>query len=260
MNDFSYADDPAVWLETLHAAMTRLNRRQDLADRLHEVVDLCLEGFRADSCLLYLLDERGPDLVLRASSNAHPDQLGQLRLPVGEGITGWVAQQRRPVAIGAAAAADARFKFYAALPEDSYEAFLSVPILFGTQVLGVINLQHRATHAHHPLEIQAAATLALMLAGALVRDQWESRGLQAERALEDRKAIERAKGLLQQEQQLSEEEAYQRLKQESRRNRKPMAEVARALLTSRALADGVSGQARRGPPRAVPRAARATLA
>lgn len=229
------AIDATAWLEMAHAAAVRLNRRQALEERLHEIVDLCREGFAADSCLLYLLDERTHELVLRASSNAHPDQLGTLRLRIGEGITGWVAQQRQPVAIDSAAGSDPRFKFYSSLPEDAFEAFLSIPVVAGTRVLGVVNVQHRAPHEHHPLEIKAAAALAMFLAAALVCDQWEARCLEAERALADRKVIERAKGVLQQEQNLSEEEAYQRLKHESRRSRRPMAEIAQALLTSRAL-------------------------
>lgn len=251
-------EQAARWLEMLHSAALRLNSRQELADRLHEVVDLCWEGFAADSCLLYLLDAKTGELVLSASSNAHPDQIGNLRLTLGEGITGWVARQRRPVAIGAAASRDPRFKFHPSLPEDSFEAFLSAPILAGDETLGVMNIQHRAAREHSPLEVKAAASLSLLLAAALMRDRWEARCKAAEQSLEERKLVERAKGILQQELGLSEEQAYQRLKQESRRNRRPMAAVAQALLTSRALSAGLPAP-EPAPPETFERAAETEL-
>ena len=66
---------------------------------------------------------------LRASKNAHPDVVDRLKLRVGQGITGWVAEHHEPVAISEKAAQDPRFQFFHELPEDSYEAFLSVPLM-----------------------------------------------------------------------------------------------------------------------------------
>ena len=355
-------------LEMLTQAAQSLNRYRDLDELLHAAVDLCLDAVGADACFVYLYEQ--DDLVLRASSNAHPDEVGRLRMRIGEGITGWVAQQRRPVALSEKATADARFKFYSALPEDRFEAFLSVPILFRQRVLGVINLQHTAVYAHAAEEIKAVQALGFMLGEALERAgeaharqqlerrlaaaaqfqrwllrtgggarlelceklagvlgaraltlevrreqeansyAWTAAGeaplaaveaampaggdapartgahtwllplrvgeeplgsvhagfaasaqpdlalaalltgmvaplLQAEtlrtqvehqeQALAERKLIERAKGLLQQERRLSEAEAYRLLQQESRRSRRTMASVAQALLTSRDL-------------------------
>jgi GAF domain-containing protein len=158
-----------TFTEILHEAALRLNRHENLEQLLHDVVDLAQEAVSADSCLVYLYDRHTHDLVLRASSNAHADELGRLHIPVGEGITGWVAQQRRPVAIPRDAANDPRFKLYSSLPEDQYEAFLSVPILNRNVVVGVINLQHRTEHAHDPLEIKTVVALGHILGTALDR-------------------------------------------------------------------------------------------
>jgi signal transduction protein with GAF and PtsI domain len=69
------------------------------------------------------LRAEGDELVLRASKNPHPEVVGRLKLRVREGITGWVAEHREPVAIPEKAAHDPRFQFFHELPEDSYEAF-----------------------------------------------------------------------------------------------------------------------------------------
>ena len=220
-------------LGLLTDAAQNLNRHRDLDELLRAVVDLCLDAVAADSCFIYLLEQN--ELVLRASSNAHPDELGRLRMRIGEGITGWVAQQRRPVALAEKAAEDGRFKFYSVLPEDQFEAFLSVPVLFRDQVLGVINVQHRAVHAHEAEELRAMTALGQMVGAAIEAETMRERALQREAALVERKLVERAKGLLQKEQHLSEEAAYRMLQQESRRSRRSMAVVAQALLASRDL-------------------------
>jgi response regulator NasT len=54
--------------------------------------------------------------------------------------------------------------------------------------------------------------------------------------LESRKIIERAKGLLMEQRRLSEEQAYSLMKKTSMNTRKPMAEVARAILVAAEVA------------------------
>ena len=120
------------------------------ADALHEVlarvVDFASALVKCDSCLIYVLENE--ELLLRASKNPHPEVVDRLKLRVGEGITGWVAEHREPVAVAKNASQDPRFQFFHELPEDSYEAFLSVLLLSRGRVVGVINLQHRRPHVH----------------------------------------------------------------------------------------------------------------
>src|SRR5262249_20365088 len=125
------------------------------------------EYMRADSCLLYLLS--GDQLVLCAArgATASVSAIGQVRLRLNEGLTGWVARERRLVAISSEASQDPRFKFFRELPEDQYEAFLSAPLIARNRVVGVINLQHQRPHSHSGDELEMLTTLGEML-GALV--------------------------------------------------------------------------------------------
>jgi uroporphyrinogen-III synthase len=59
--------------------------------------------------------------------------------------------------------------------------------------------------------------------------------LEMRRQLETRKLVERAKGILQQRHGLTEEEAYLRLRNESRRLRRPMKELAEAIILAEDL-------------------------
>lgn len=132
-------------------------RDMKLATALQEVVSLVVEFMDCDSCLLYLLQDR--ELVLCASNNPQPETIGKVRLNFGEGLTGWVARERRLLAISREAYGDPRFKAFTNLPEDTYEAFLSAPIMIRDRVAGVINVQHREPHFHSGGEMELLTTV-----------------------------------------------------------------------------------------------------
>ena len=91
-------------------------RNMPLGETLQKAVSLVVEFMRSDSCLLYLLD--GQELVLFASNAPKPDSIGRVRLKMTEGLTGWVARERRLLAISREAYMDPRFKLFTDLPED----------------------------------------------------------------------------------------------------------------------------------------------
>jgi uroporphyrinogen-III synthase len=171
-------------------------------------------------------------------------------MKIGEGVTGWVAEHQSQVALASNAAADPRFKMFPALVEDTYEAFLSVPVMNRGRAIGVINIHHRERHEHSVEEISTIQFIGEQMGSAIGKSllEEENARLAAEteemkRLLETRKAVERAKGLLQRRHNLSEEEAYLRMRNESRRLRRPMKELADAIILAEELA-------RRDPPAA----------
>ncbi len=142
----------------LFQKISRLMARDlSLQDVLQNIVGLITDFMHCDSCLTYLMD--GQDLVLCAANNAAPNTIGKVRLKIGEGLTGWVAKERRFVAISREAFLDPRFKRFSDLPEDTYEAFLSAPVIARNKVVGVLNVQHRAPHAFSGLEMELLTTV-----------------------------------------------------------------------------------------------------
>lgn len=127
------------------------------AESFEGVVNLVVEFMECDSCLLYLLE--GDELVLCASHRPRPDTIGKVRLKLGEGLTGWVARERRLLSISREAFADPRFKLFTDLPEDTFEAFLSAPVIARNRVAGVINVQHRQPHFHTGGEMELLTTV-----------------------------------------------------------------------------------------------------
>ena len=132
-------------------------RELSLQEVLGGIVDLVVEFAQCDSCLVYLLD--GDDLVLCASNTPHPSTIGKLRLNLNEGLTGWVARERRLLAIPREACKDPRWKTFGDLPEDTYEAFLSAPVIARNRMVGVINVQHRLPHQHTGNEMEVLTTV-----------------------------------------------------------------------------------------------------
>lgn len=200
---------------------------------LRELVDFATSVVKCDSCFIYVLEEK--ELVLRASKNHHPHLVGRLRIKVGQGITGWVAQHREPVFVSRNAAADPRFKLFAELPEDRFEAFLSVPLVSQGRLVGVINLQSRETCVYSDREIGLISTLGFMVGAEIGRARLASENSELSTQLEVRKVVERAKGILQQGLHLSEEAAYQMLRRESQQRRKSIKDVAEAIILSHAI-------------------------
>jgi len=217
-----------------------IGSRMASADPLHEVLDQVVEFaanlIECDSCFVYILED--DELVLRASKNPHQEIVDRLKLRVGQGITGWVAEHREPVAISQDAAKDPRFQFFNELPEDSFEAFLSVPVLSRGRLVGVINLQHRQSHVYSQRQIRLISTIGFLVGAEIELARLEGEKSDLVEQLETRKVVERAKGILQRDLGLDEEQAYLALQRQSRQKRRSMKDVAEAIVLSEEIKRG----------------------
>lgn len=216
-------------VQILHDISSRIAAADPLHSVLLRVVNFVTTLLQCDSCFIYVLDHEDR-LTLRASKNPHPDVLDRLKLRVGQGITGWVAEHRTPVAISCRAFADPRFRMFNELPEDRYEAFLSVPVLSRGRLVGVINVQHRQPHEHAIREIQFISTIGFLVGAEIEMARLETINSQLSERLETRKIVERAKGILQRDLGVGEEAAYLTIQRQSRQRRKTKKEIAEAIL------------------------------
>jgi len=228
MTLLSPSKDPSV--DFLHEIGSRVASADPLHEVLAQVVDFAAALVDCDSCFAYVLEK--DELVLMASKNPHQEVIDRLKLRVGQGITGWVAEHREPVAISQNAAKDPRFQFFNELPEDSYEAFLSVPLLSRGRLVGVINLQHRQPHVYSQRQIRLISTIGFLVGAEIEMARLEGENLELAERLETRKLVERAKGILQRDMGLNEEQAYLALQRQSRQTRISMKEVAEAIVLS----------------------------
>jgi signal transduction protein with GAF and PtsI domain len=238
---------PPTYIETtdidlLHEIGSRLAAADSFHEVLTRIVDMVTLAVRCDSCFIYVLDKN--KLVLRASKNPHPDVIDQLELAIGQGVTGWVAEHRQAVALPAKAWTDPRFTRFASLPEDRFEAFLAVPILCRAKFVGVINLQHREPHHHSRREIRLISLIGFLVGAEIEMARLDDEKTQLTDQLETRKVMERAKGLLQRELNIDEEAAYLMLQKQSRQKRKPLREIAEAIILMEDMKRGKGASSR----------------
>jgi uroporphyrinogen-III synthase len=223
-------------IDLLHEIGSRIAAADPLHAVLARVVAFVASVVPCDSCFIYVLED--DDLVLRASKTPHPDVVDRLTLRVGQGITGWVAEHRQPVAVASHAFDDPRFKTFNELPEDRYEAFLSVPVLSRGKLVGVINLQHRTPHEHTRREMQVISTIGFLVGAEIEMARLEVENTQLSERLETRKVVDRAKGILQRDLGITEEEAYLTIQRQSRQRRKTKKEIAEAIVLGEELRRG----------------------
>ena len=221
----------------LHRISSIVSSNLSVDEMLGEVVGLAVQVTGCDAWLVYLVDHPTGELVLRASQLPHAAALGSLRIPIGEGVTGWVAAHQAVVALRSDAADDPRFKRFQELVEDTYQAFLSAPLVSKGEAIGVLNVHHREPHDHSPEEVATLVFIGEHLGVALSRSLLEEEKerlleetVEMKRVLETRKLVERAKGILQRQRAMTEEEAYLHLRNQSRRMRRPMRDLAEAII------------------------------
>ena len=228
MTTGNLSGDVTSGLGFLHEIGSRFAAADPLHLVLNRVLSFVSTVVRCDSCFIYVLEN--DELVLRASKNPHSDVVDRLKLRVGQGLTGWVAEHRQPVAVGCHAFEDPRFQVFHELPEDHYEAFLSVPVFCRGRLVAVINVQHRHPHEHSWAEIQLVATVGFLVGAEIELARLETANEQLSEQLETRKVMDRAKGILQRDLGITEEDAYLMIQKRSRQRRRSKREIAEAIV------------------------------
>src|SRR3982750_654846 len=94
----------------LHRISSIVSSEVSLDEMLGEIIGLTVQVTQCDACLVYLVERETGDIVLRASQVPHAADLGNLRMAMGEGITGWVVEHKSVVALPSSASNNIRFK------------------------------------------------------------------------------------------------------------------------------------------------------
>src|SRR5438552_4475880 len=127
-----------------------------------------------DVCSLYLLMPSGRELLLTATNGLNENMVGKVKMKVGEGITGFVAESRSP-AVVADVSRDPHWKWVPGLDEDRFHSMLSVPIESGPRLVGVINVQSVEQRSFGPADVEFLRAIAGQVAGILERSELQRR-------------------------------------------------------------------------------------
>jgi signal transduction histidine kinase len=160
----------------------------DHSDLLRTIIDGATEATGTQVCSLYLWDDAEKQLVLTATNGLAQSGVGNVRLGLGEGITGWVAANRAPLVVPDVRE-EPRFTWVANLDQERFRSMLSVPIVTQDRVIGVMNLQTVEVHGFSDEEVEFVEALAAHVAGIIELSALRQR-LARQLALE-REAVQR---------------------------------------------------------------------
>lgn len=202
-----------------------------LEDILRLIVTVTAEVMGSNICSLMLIDEKNNELVIRATQSMSEEYNKKPPLKVGEGIAGKVAKENKPMAVKDVTK-EKEYKYKNIAEKEGLCSLLCVPLTVKGKVIGVVNCYTSTSHDFTETEIEVLTSIANQAAVAIENTELivKSRVIQEE--LETRKIVERAKGILMREEQLTEEEAYLRIRKYSMDHRKTMREVAEAIILS----------------------------
>ncbi|MEK6776705.1 MAG: GAF domain-containing protein [bacterium] len=131
-------ENSKIEFEILRDILKISNSTLNLHERLNQVVEEIVEKMHVDACAIYLVKKGGETLSLKGAVGLNPEMINGISLKVGEGITGWVAAEKTPLAV-LEIFKDPRMKNFPGSWEEKYRSMISAPILFLGKCLGVIN-------------------------------------------------------------------------------------------------------------------------
>jgi phosphotransferase system enzyme I (PtsP) len=136
---------------------------RDRRELLQSVVSSVAKHMQADVCSVYIYDDEAEELTLRATQGLKAEAIGQVKLQLGEGITGRAVRELRPICVGMASQSSS-YRFFPGINEERYEAFLAVPILRGLRRIGALVVQAGEANYFTPNDVKALRAIAAQLA------------------------------------------------------------------------------------------------
>ena len=202
-----------------------------LEDVLKLIVTVTAEVMGSKICSLMLLDEKTKELKIRATQSISEEYNEKPPLKVGEGVAGKVARENKPIKIYDVTKEN-EYKYKNIAQKEGLKSLLCVPLEVKGKAIGVINLYTSKPHRFSKNEINVLNSVASQAAILIDHTQIMVESKIIKEELETRKYVERAKGILMKQEELSEEGAFKKIQKFAMDNRKSMREVAEAIILS----------------------------
>lgn len=202
-----------------------------LDDILLLIVTVTAKVMDSKICSLMLLDEGKKELIIRAKHSVSEVYNKKPNVKLGEGISGRVAKENKPIQV-IDVRRDSRYINKDIAIAENLCSLLSVPLSVKGRVIGVINSYTSKPHKFTKSEIETLITVANQAAIVIENAQLMVKTKIIQEEMETRKLMERAKGILMKENDLSEEESFRRIQKKSMDSRKSMKEIAEAIIIS----------------------------
>ncbi|MDA8265687.1 MAG: GAF domain-containing protein [Actinomycetota bacterium] len=178
------AGDDAAWSGILRQIIDLSAEEHNLRAMLRRVAELVLDATAADACFVHVVEHDSAEVVLMGASPAEFEPVvGSVRLPIGEGIAGWVAQRGCP-ALVEDKWNDPRYRYIPALRGEEFSSLVSVPLVGPHGVVGALNVHARRPRHFDLKDMEALSSVANLLAGIVENGVLYDRLLHREAELE----------------------------------------------------------------------------
>jgi signal transduction protein with GAF and PtsI domain len=222
-------------IKALSEISQAISSDQYLDDILKLMVTVTANVMDSKICSLWILDGKEKALKIRATQTMSEEYLKERSLKLGEGVVGYVAQQKKSLAI-LDVLKEPRYKEKDLARKEGLVSMLSVPLIVKDKVIGVINCYTSYSHEFTDTEQDLLTMVANQAAICIENTELIVKTKVIQEELEVRKLVERAKGILMKHHGLSEEEAFKRIRKASMDTRKTMREIAEAILLTNRMA------------------------
>jgi K+-sensing histidine kinase KdpD len=192
VTDLHEAGDRLRELSFLNEIAQVATQARDWDELMRTIVDGTTEAMGVEVCSFYLPDRERMRLTLAATNGLDRSQVGKVSLAWGEGITGRVAASQVPIAV-ADVTTDERFSWVRGFDIEALAGFLSVPLIWHGEVVGVLNVQTREVREFTLDEIEFLRTIAALLAGIVEKGRLTA---EVEARLEQLTALDAARAEL----------------------------------------------------------------
>jgi len=217
-------------IDFLYKIGSHVARGDTLDETLGSMLEFAVELVNCDECFTYVRE--GEELVPWVWKHAEREAVDPPRLAIDCGYAAALAVHRSPVAVSQGDAKETGVKAMSEWSTDPGETFVCVPLLARSKLVGVIGLHHRVPHRYKLREVKLLSSAGYLLGADIRLSQLDRENSDLVLQLETRKLVERCKGILQRDLGLTEEEAYLALQRQSRQKRRPMKEIAQAIILS----------------------------
>jgi signal transduction histidine kinase len=179
-------------LEFLHEFAKLLTTARNWDELMRTIVDRTTTALDVEVCSVYLMERDDVSLGLAATNGLDRDQIGRVKLGLGEGLTGRAAMIGRPVA-SPDVRVDPRFKWVPGFDQSQFVSMLSVPLPWNDRIIGVINVQATETRLFSPEEVEFLVTIGALLGGIVEKGRLQA---EAEEQLQTLTALDGARAEL----------------------------------------------------------------
>lgn len=139
-----------------------------------------------DVCFVHVLDDTERSLTLTGATPPFDSQVGKIRLPLGQGVSGWVASERQPVVIIRDKESDPRYRPFESLRGSDFTSMVSVPMETEPGgLVGVLNVHTVAQRDFTSNDVELLLVIGRLIAGAMHQARLHRQLVSRERAHEN---------------------------------------------------------------------------